>query len=206
MAPKFIRSFFLVSIVLSLLSALVPSGSVYAMAAEANVPSLPSLETFAELVKSGQAGELRGIYIHDVLAAPIVRQPKGLEEFVSPWHNIVTQFGLASNYGSIGLLAHNYLAGEQFALLEPGQEIHLIYGDGQIYSFTVSEVLHYQALDPASTSSSFVNLDNQESLTYSDLFTKIYNRPGQVIFQTCISAGEDFAWGRLFVIAEPSSW
>lgn len=193
------------SFILALLSAAVPSVRVHAMTDTFQGSDLPSLEAFVEQVRDGQAGEVRGIYIPGRLAAPVVQQPAGIEEFVSPWQNIVTQFGLASRFGSTGLLAHNYLSGESFAYLHEGQEIHLIQGDGRINTFIVSEVHQYQAMNPDSTSSTFVDLESNASLTDSELFTKMYNRPGQVVFQTCIQAGNTLTWGRLFVIAEPAS-
>lgn len=204
MASRFKRTYFIFTSLLLLLLNFVPGGQAQAMADDFNGESLPGMDAFISQVQNGQAGELRGIYIADLLAAPIVQQPRGMEEFVSPWHNIVTQFGLASSHGSIGLLAHNYLAGKSFSGLQPGQVIHLVYGDGRVATFIVSEILHYQALEPDSTSSSFIDLDTRESQSYASLFSRIYNRPGQVIFQTCISTADDLAWGRLFVIAEPA--
>ena len=204
MASRFKRTYFIFTSLLLLLLNFVPGGQAQAMADDFNGESLPGMDAFISQVQNGQAGELRGIYIADLLAAPIVQQPRGMEEFVSPWHNIVTQFGLASSHGSIGLLAHNYLAGKSFSGLQPGQVIHLVYGDGRVATFIVSEILHYQALEPDSTSSSFIDLDTGQSQSYASLFSRIYNRPGQVIFQTCISTADDLAWGRLFVIAEPA--
>ena len=204
MALRFDRTFFVITLLLMSILIHVPSGRVQAMTDDFNDESLPGMDAFVGQVRNGQSGELRGIYIPGILAAPIVQQPRGMEEFVSPWQNIVTQFGLASNYGSTGLLAHNYLAGKSFHFLQPGQEIQLVYGDGRVATFIISEILHYQALEPDSTSSSFINLDTGESQSYASLFSRIYHRPGQVVFQTCISAGEDIAWGRLFVIAEPA--
>ncbi|HSK65559.1 MAG TPA: hypothetical protein VK888_01415 [Anaerolineales bacterium] len=204
MALRFDRTFFVITLLLMSILIHVPSGRVQAMTDDFNDESLPGMDAFVGQVRNGQSGELRGIYIPGILAAPIVQQPRGMEEFVSPWQNIVTQFGLASNYGSTGLLAHNYLAGKSFHFLQPGQEIQLVYGDGRVATFIVSEILHYQALEPDSTSSSFIDLDTGEAQSYASLFSRIYHRPGQVVFQTCISAGEDIAWGRLFVIAEPA--
>ena len=129
----------------------------------------------------------------------------GNNEFVSPRKNIVTQFDRAFHFGSTGLLAHNYLAGYSFSLLEEDQVFYLIYGDGQISAFVVTEILRYHALEPASASSKFMDLGNGDLLTTSEAFSKIYNRPGQVIFQTCISKGKNLIWGRLFVVAEPYS-
>jgi hypothetical protein len=205
MAPRSNRTLFVISfIILSILTS-IPGGSVRAMAADASSTSLPVLEAFVEQIHNGQGEELRGIYIDSLLAAPVVQQPSGMEEFVSPWQNIVTQFRLASSLGSTGLMAHNYLAGERFALLQPGQEIRLVYGDGRVVTYAVAEILQYQALDPDSTSSAFVDLQTGSQLAYSQLFAKMYNRPGQVVFQTCIAAEDNSAWGRLFVIAEPVS-
>jgi len=202
---KSVRSILTLSFIIILFSTTIPTGSAHALSDHFNSASLPSLDAFVEQVRNGQADEIRGIYIPEILVARIVQQPTGMDEFVSPWQNVVTQFGLASKLGSTGLLAHNYLAGERFALLQEGQQFHLIHGDGRISTFIVTEVLQYQALDPTSISSAFMDLGGQGSLTYSDLFTKIYNRPGQVVFQTCINSGDDPAWGRLFIIAEPYS-
>jgi hypothetical protein len=164
---------------------------------------LPSLEDFVRQVSNGQAGVLRGIYIPGILAATVVQQPTGMEDFVSPWQNVITQFGLASRFGSTGLLAHNYLAGEAFALLQEGQEIHLIDGSGTISTFTVTQIIRYQALETG-TATRFLDLQSRTSITSAGLFAKIYSRPGQVVFQTCMQAGGDPTWGRLFVIATPS--
>jgi hypothetical protein len=205
MALKSIRSFLTISFIMILFSAVIPSGNVHAMPDRISGGDLPSLDAFVEQVSNGQADELRGIYIAEILAAPIVQQPAGMDDFISPWQNILTRFSLASKFGSTGLLAHNYLAGETFALLQEGQVIHLIHGDGRISTFMVSDILQYQALEPDSISSTFVDLQSHALLTYSELFTKVYNRPGQVIFQTCMEAGDHLSWGRLFVIAEPVS-
>ena len=123
--------------------------------------------------------------------------------FVSPWEDVVTQFSLSSRFGSTGLLAHNYLAGKSFSLLQEGQEFYMIYGDGKLSTFRVTEIHQYQALQPDSTSSSFVSMDSNNVLTASDVFRNVYNRPGAVVFQTCIEANGNPSWGRLFIIAEP---
>ena len=184
---------------------LIPTGNVRALTGQSNGVDLPALDTFVEQVKNGQAGELRGVYIPDALAAGVLQQPAGMSGFVSTWQNIITQFGLASKFGSTGLLAHNNLAGKSFVALQNGQKFHLIYGDGQISTFVVSEILQFQALEPTSISSSFVDLESGDILTTSELFTKIYDRPGQVILQTCIDAGNNASWGRLFIVAQPST-
>ena len=192
-------------IFLILCTILIPTESAQALQSRFHDYDLPLLNAFVRQVKNGQSDQLRGIYIPEILAAPVVQQPDGNNEFVSTRQNIVTQFGLASKFGSTGLLAHNNLAGVSFSLLEKGQKFYLIYGDGQLSAFIVTEIQRYQALEPNSTSSKFMSLNDNKLLTASELFTKVYNRPGQVILQTCISTGENLGWGRLFVIAEPIS-
>ncbi len=72
-------------------------------------------------------------------------------------------------------------------------------------AFVVTEILRYQALDPNSTSSNFLDLETNRLLSARDLFAKVYKRRGQVIFQTCIASAEEPSWGRLFIISEPIS-
>lgn len=203
MALKFNRSILVVSFIFVLITTLIPVGTVQALSGQLYVSNLPLLDSFVAQITNGQADELRGIYVPEILAARVIQQPDGHPEFVSPRQNILTQFELASKFGSTGLLAHNDLAGERFFLLEKGRIFHLVYGDGQIAAFIVTEILRYQALEPNSTSSKFLDLKNNDLLTARELFLKVYGRSGQVIFQTCIAEGENLGWGRLFVIAEP---
>jgi hypothetical protein len=205
MASKLIRSIPFLSLIFLLFTTLIPMGSVQALNNRFNGVNLPLLDEFVSQVSNGQAGELRGIYIPEILAARIVQQPAKNYEFVSPRQNTLTEFGLASQSGSTGLLAHNYLAGEGFFLLKKNQRFYLIYGDGLVSTFVVTEILRYKALEPANTSSKFVGLRDNDTLLASELFSKVYDRDGEVILQTCIEVDENLIWGRLFVIAEPYS-
>lgn len=202
MALAKIRSFSVLILIVTSLLASFPQGHVYARAVN---PTLPALQVFVEQVKDGQGGLLRGIYVPGLMAARIVQQPSGHSDFVSPRKNILTQFALASRFDAIGLLAHNYLAGENFSLLEPGQVIYLVYGDGRTTAFVVKEILSYQALDPLSTTSKFVDLKSSKLLKAGDLMQVAYDRPGQLVLQTCIEKNNNRSWGRLFVVAEPYS-
>jgi hypothetical protein len=201
MVRTLIRPFLIVIFLTTLFTAFPPSRDAHALAGSLEGRTLPGLDQFISQVRDGQAGRLRGVYIPGILAAPVVQQPDGRDDFVSPWQNIVTQFGLAARLGSIGLLAHNYLAGEAFELLEKGQEIDLIDGRGVVSTFTVTEVLRYQALESGGTATRFFDLQNGTTITSADLFRKVYNLPGLVVFQTCIRANGNESWGRLFVVA-----
>jgi hypothetical protein len=198
MAPKPTRSFLISSLLIVFVLTLFPA-PVQARDSKA----LPTLEEFREQVKNGNAKILRGVYIPELLAAWVTQQPADDPGFVSAAEDTLTQFQLASRFGSTGLLAHNYLAGADFSQLTKGQVFHLIYGDGKTKAFIVTETLRFRALRPNSPTSNFIDLEDGTFLTAVELMTEVYNRPGDVILQTCISANGNESWGRLFVIAEP---
>jgi len=165
--------------------------------------SLPTFISFSKSVQNGQADVLRGVYVNNVLALPVVQQPTGNPGFVSNTDGVTTQFRMATQFGNIGLLAHNHLAGKSFSQLMAGQEVLMIYGDGRIEHFVVKEVLQYQALQPYSPYSSFRNLAKDEVLTAEQMFKRVYFGDKHLTFQTCIEAEGNLSWGRLFVIAVP---
>ncbi|MCC6299977.1 MAG: hypothetical protein IT314_11815 [Anaerolineales bacterium] len=164
---------------------------------------IPSLEQFVAQVANGEADELRGLYVPGLLADIVVPQPQGQPTFVSSQQEALTQFELASHYGTVGLLAHNYLAGNDFFQLENGQLLYLVYGDGRTETYAISRMMRYQALSPNSVMSDFVDLESGERLSASQLFGKVFQREGDVVLQTCIYADGESSWGRLFIIATP---
>lgn len=168
-----------------------------------NTEALPAFSEFSKAVQNNQAGVLRGVYVSDVLALPIVQQPAGNAGYVSFNDGEITQFGMASQFGNVGLLAHNNLSGKLFSKLAAGQEVRLVYGDGKVETFVIKQVLKYQALQPTSPYSTFRDLANDENLTAEQLFNKVYRGDRHVTFQTCIEANGHLSWGRLFVVAEP---
>ncbi len=165
--------------------------------------ALPNLETFIQSVKNGEANTVRGVYVNGLFAFSVDQQPTHNSSYVAPIPNTLTQFGMALAYGNIGLLAHDFLAGAYFPQLSMGQKIQLIYGDGRIESFSVTQIYRYQATDPNSTYSKFIELNSHENLSSTQLFKKVYMGSTHVTFQTCIEANGNSSWGRLFVIAEP---
>lgn len=178
--------------------------SLFPVRAGADAASdLPSLEEFSDAIRNGDAEALRGIYIPDVLAAEVVQQPEDDPAFVSSQENTLTQFRMAEEAGSTGLLAHNYLAGDAFFQMQEGQVFFLVYGDGRTEVFVVKRILRFRALDPNSVWSNFIDLRNAHLISASHLFSKVYAQPGHVILQTCIQVGEESSWGRLFIDAIP---
>ncbi|MDX1436528.1 MAG: hypothetical protein R3335_06945 [Anaerolineales bacterium] len=162
------------------------------------------LNAFVQQVKTGHEGIPRGVFVAGTLSMPIRRQPASHPGFISAEEGVATQFGPAEKYGTIGLLAHNYLAGTEFFNLEEGQRVHLVYGDGEVKEFIVSEIHQYRAGQPNSPYSDFYDLDNGgEKYSAKEIFHMMYNRDGDVVFQTCIEEEGISTWGRLFVIATP---
>lgn len=169
--------------------------------------AVTSLATFASSVAaSGNPDLVAGIFARGLFAAPIVQQPSTAPGFVSTQIDAATQFSMAAQYGTVALLAHNYLLGEQFFSVEQGKILSLVYGDGRAQTYRVKQILQYQALSPDSPYSDFLDLNdpNGAVISVTDLFYKVYTQNGQLVLQTCIEANGDPSWGRLFVIAEPA--
>lgn len=164
--------------------------------------SLMALTDFMAAVKDGKAG-VRGVYVPDVMAFRVIQQPKDQNGYVSAIQGLVTQFGMASDYGTIGLLAHNFAAGSEFSRVLVGSKVSVIYGDGTIKNFKVSKIARYQALQPNSSSSNFQDLETNEKLSAGSLFKVVYSGKAHLTLQTCIAQGKESSWGRLFIIAEP---
>lgn len=165
-----------------------------------------SLQDFVSSVTNGDAENVVGIFVPGVLALPVGQQPKGNAGFVTREKEKTTQFNLARQYGTVGILAHNDLAGAQFSGIELGQYAVVVYGDGRIEYYAVEEVQKYQALSPTSTFSDFVNLDgSNERLSAGQLFARVYGPGKRLVFQTCIAGEGDASWGRMFIIAQPAT-
>ena len=167
---------------------------------------LPDFTDFTQPVVNGDVNTLAGVYVPNVLALPVIQQPSGNTGYVSNEDDQATQFAMASQFGSVGLLAHNYLSGRFFAELTVGQEVRLVYGNGRVEFFVITEILRYQALEPNSQLSSFRSLDHSEVLSAEQMFKRVYAGERHVTFQTCIAANGTVSWGRLFVVAKPKQF
>ena len=166
--------------------------------------TLPGFADFSRSVQNGDANMLRGVYVPDMLALPVVQQPVDHPYYVSNHDREATQFGMASQYGNIGLLAHNTLSGRVFSRLSIGQQVRLVYGDGRVEKFVVAKILRFSASKPDSVSSSFHNLDRDETLSSGEMFNRAYVGERRLVFQTCIAGNGNPSWGRLFIIALPT--
>jgi len=185
--------------ILSLLISIVLAFGILPVSTEKATASSTTLEEFSATLKKSDSSHLTGVFVNKIMALPVVQQASTYS--VSTKSGTVTQFGLANKYGSIGLLAHNYLSGANFSKLGSGTEIILVYGDGSIKKYKVTTIKKYQALSPADPFSNFINLDNPDvTISSDDVMDETYGS-GDLVLQTCISKNDVSAWGRLFIIA-----
>jgi hypothetical protein len=164
---------------------------------------LISLQDFTEALKDGNAKSIKGIYADEVFSLRVLQQPSGKPGFVSPVDGTATQFGMATSNNVTGMLAHNFAAGRYFFNLATGDVVDVVYGDGTIKAYKITEVKRFQALSPKSASSEFLDLDTNEKLSAAGLFSRVYTGNHHLTLQTCIQEGTEDSWGRLFIIAEP---
>ncbi len=165
--------------------------------------ALPSLEKFVSSIEEGNSSSLAGVYADGLFALEIVEQPSGRDAFVAARPGVVTLFSEAEDFGSVGLLAHNYLAGSYFFDLEMHEQISLISGDGILTSYRVIAFRRFEALDSRNPKSNFHDLTKGQNITAEKVFRQVYAHKNRLIFQTCIQENGNDEWGRLFVIAEP---
>lgn len=155
------------------------------------------LRAWIDSLPEGDPDTVISIYVPGVMAQPVVQQRSSM--YVSEGPEDVTQFRLAEDYGSIGLLAHNFLTGKKFFDLSEGHLVYAIYGDGHYQVYKVTEVADYQAI------SLYVyrNLETGKSLDQYGVMEKIYGGENdRLVFQTCIEKNGALSWGRRFVIAQ----
>jgi hypothetical protein len=165
------------------------------------IPSEALLQFVSQIV-DGDYQSLRGVYVDSILALPVIQQPQGNFMFVAEEMGIITQFQSAAKHGVTGLLAHNYLSGDLFFSLEIDQEVNLVYGDGRVMRYQITDIQSYEKLMPGHNSL-YLNIDSREKLSTQELFQRMYSGGNRVTFQTCIKKGSDWSWGRIFIIADP---
>lgn len=164
---------------------------------------LPSLNNFMDPLINGQSKSIRGVYVPGFMALPIVQQPSGNTGFVSQQPGTATQFQLAARYGVIGLLAHNYLSGQEFYRLVEGLKVLVVNGDGSLQNYRITQIVEYQKVTPGSNWSQYINLDTGERLTTYEVFSQYYQGEHHLTFQTCLERDGLETWGLRFVVAEP---
>lgn len=169
-------------------------------------PGIPSLRAFDASLPRGDSGQLVGVYVEGKLAVRVLEQPAGNPGYVTTRADAASHFALAQDHDTVGLVAHNTLAGRAFFDLVQGDQILLVYDNGSRHLFTVADIRRMQALSPLSATSAFRDLAHPEgTLTAQTVFNEVYGGTYPLVMQTCITQGGNEAWGRLFVLAQPAS-
>jgi hypothetical protein len=164
---------------------------------------LPDFSDFLYSVAGGKPDIVRGVFVPDVMAYPVVQQPEEDPSAVTENHGEVTQFRLAARHKIIGLLAHNTLAGASFSGLRIGQEIRIIYGDLHVKYFIVNQMSRYKVISSEGRNIGYMDLRTNTIYNTQELFNMYYEGEAHLTFQTCISLGGNTSWGRLFVTGIP---
>lgn len=161
-------------------------------------------DQFISEMKNGNANQVVGIWVENVMALEVVYQPAGNSSFVSTVDDVVTYFLYPwEKAGNHGLLAHNYLAGRYFFDVGYGDIITLVFGDGYYQDFEVTQIKEYQALQPNSPYSNFIDLETGEQKNVNTVFMEVYMGDFHTTLQTCIANGGEGEWGRQFTLAPP---
>jgi hypothetical protein len=158
--------------------------------------------------------QVRGVYFGEGSAFFVKDQPKGNSNFVTSKRSEVSLFTYhVAKHGTNILLAHNTSpAGIDFSGSAPGDNFVIVLGNGGVITYEVQDIERYRAIEPSSTRSNFVKVDEnlidvETLITANELMDRVYTRSGAVVFQTCIKndvKGRTVStWGRIFVIAYP---
>jgi hypothetical protein len=191
-----------ISVIALILVTLVPAPAM-AKAGDTSTSTLPDFVSFLQSVNIGTAGELSGVYVPGIMAVKVIDQPGYDAGFVSREDETLTHFKMVDSFGSIGLLAHNHLAGKYFPSILPGQIIYLVYGNGEVNTYIVTQTLSVQAYEPYNPYGSFRDLTTSTEYSAEQLFYQVYTGTPHLTLQTCIAQGDEPSWGRLFVMAVP---
>jgi hypothetical protein len=169
-------------------------------------PGVPSLRAFDASLPRGDSGQLVGVFVEGKLAARVLEQPAGNPGYVTTRADAASHFALAQDHNTVGLVAHNTLAGRAFIDLVQGDQVVLVYDNGSRRLFIVTGIRRMQALSPSSATSAFRDLAHPDgTLTAQTVFNEVYGGTYPLVMQTCITQDGNDAWGRLFVLAQPAS-
>jgi hypothetical protein len=201
MATNRARCLITLAVILILCLAVAPSRA-QAHEKEAYGSEGTAFRQIAQVFTTGQ-DQVTGVVAEGLFSYPVITQNKNEPISVSTARNTLTQYGMAAQFGNIGLLAHNYLAGSRFFELTTGQRVYLFFGTGRVETFIVNRVLQYEALSPQNPYSDFRPAGSDKVISAAEMFNLVYGGAYHLTFQTCIEREGVSSWGRLFVIAEP---
>jgi len=146
---------------------------------------------------------VRSVYLEGIKFLRIENQPSGKPTQVSVHDDMVTNFSQAERYGSLGLIAHNYLAGRYFFQLKRGDLVHVMDGKGNAKAYQIIDIRRFRALKPNDPYTLLEDLNGGEIYTAEEVFKQVYMGKPHLVLQTCLSVGGNNEWGRYFLVANP---
>jgi hypothetical protein len=167
-----------------------------------SITGMVDLEQFVKAVTNGESGRVTGLFAPGLGQFYVIQQAPGSDTRVSPVDGVLTQFRRPATGGVIGLLAHNYAAGDRFTQFEAGDRVSLVYGDGTVHTYRLTGLLRYQAVNRDDAGSNLIDLANGRVLSADAVYRRIYTGAPHLVLQTCLANDGDLKWGRLFIMAE----
>lgn len=104
----------------------------------------------------------------------VVKQPKGCRVCVTDGWGEATLFREAWRRGVVGLLAHDYRSGRLWYDLRPGDKLEVMFGDGSLARFEVTDVMGWF---PGG------------ELSEREVYRMAYEVEGRLTLQTCLPGG-----------------
>ncbi len=126
------------------------------------------------LTSKPQLAAIRKIGLKPGKSFEIVDQPSGKAAYVSEKSDVLTNFQLPLKYGNYGFIAHNYLAGKEFSELRIGDILTAEDKQGTTRKYRITRIEKFQARDPKSPRSKFVDLSSNKTLTADEVFKRVY--------------------------------
>lgn len=163
----------------------------------------PEFEMFVEEVTNGDPETITGIYAAGLFSLRVLQQPPQDLAFVSTEDGTATQFQSPSQFGVLGMLAHNFLSGKLFFSLTLGQEIRIIFGSGSYRSYRVSNIADFERLTRFDIRSDFRDLQSNDLLSSKDMFARFYQGDNFLTLQTCLEGNGYSNWGVRMISAVP---
>lgn len=154
-------------------------------------------------VTNGNADQVVGSYIPDLLAAEVLQQPEDQPDWISPDAGTLTQYRAASQLGNLGLLASKDSAAALFDQMAAGLPVTIIQGDGSLREYSIAGILTFQAIDPTDPNSDYLIQPVGVHVPYSELLNCIYGGEEHLVFESTIDKPDVPNWGKLFVVAFP---
>lgn len=94
------------------------------------------------------------------------------------------------NNDVVGIVAHNYLAGKLFYLLDVGSQLHIIWSDGTVETYEIDTVDRWRDNGQSLTFSPWDGGDAIKNEALSDVYFSRGNDRDRLVLMTCLTKGK----------------